>query len=207
MYSLSRSLRFAAAAVAALALTGCASMNVNSYLERGNDFARYRTYNWAPPDAARNRRSPPRQQSVLPRADSGRRREQLATRGFEKTSSGVPDLLVRYRASVSQRVDVDRVDRDNGDCDNEGGLPAYVYDAGTLLIDFVDARTDKWSGAGGPRAAPDGVIDNQRLMEQKVDKAVTRILSGSRARSSAGEGRHASQSRRPSGSSCSSWRC
>ena len=48
MYSPSRPLRFVALAVASLALTGCASRNVGSFLERGSDFARYRTYRWAP---------------------------------------------------------------------------------------------------------------------------------------------------------------
>jgi hypothetical protein len=40
-----------ALAVSALTLSGCATMNVNSYVERGIDFNRYRTYNWGPADA------------------------------------------------------------------------------------------------------------------------------------------------------------
>src|SRR5688572_812726 len=43
--------RLAAAALSALAFTGCATMSVSSHFERGLDFSKYRTYEWAPPDA------------------------------------------------------------------------------------------------------------------------------------------------------------
>ena len=52
MYSLIRPVHFAAVALAALTLTGCATpLRVNSFLDRGIDFAEYHTYNWAPPRA------------------------------------------------------------------------------------------------------------------------------------------------------------
>jgi hypothetical protein len=176
MYSLSRPLRFAAVALAALTLTGCASMNVSSYLERENDFPRYRTYSWAPSEAL---------ETGDPRLDNNPFfheriqadvEKQLATRGFEKTASGVPDLLVHYRASVRQRVDANGVDPEYGYCKNEDACRPYIYEAGTLLIDFVDTRTDKLVWRGWAEDSVDAAIDNQQLMEQKVDKAVTRIL-------------------------------
>jgi hypothetical protein len=176
MYSPLRPLRFAALTIAALALTGCASMNVSSYLERENDFPRYRTYTWAPPEAL---------DTGDPRLDNNPFfheriqadvEKQLAARGFEKTTSSVPDLLIHYHASVNQEVDVSSIDRETGTCDDEGDCRPYVYEAGTLLIDFVDARTEKLVWRGWAKDSLDGVIDNQRLMEQKVDKAVARIL-------------------------------
>jgi uncharacterized protein DUF4136 len=176
MYSLSRPLRFAALAIAALALTGCASMNVSSLLERENSFPRYRTYNWAPPEAL---------ETGDPRLDNNPFfheriqadvEKQLAARGFEKTASGVPDLLIHYRASVRQRVDVNGVDPESAYCKNEDACRPYAYEAGTLLIDLVDTRTDKLVWRGWAEDSVDGVIDNQRLMEEKIDKAVTRIL-------------------------------
>jgi hypothetical protein len=151
-------------------------MNVSSYLERGADFTRYRTYSWGPADAL---------DTGDPRLDNNPFfheriqadvEKQLATRGFEKTASGVPDLLVHYHASISQRVDVNGVDRESGYCGDSDNCRPYVYEAGTLLIDFVDARTDKVVWRGWAEDTVDGVIDNQQLMEQKVDKAVTRIL-------------------------------
>jgi hypothetical protein len=177
MCSLSRLLRFAAVAIAALALTGCASMNVSSYLERENNFPRYRTYTWAPPEAL---------DTGDPRLDNNpffhERIQadveiQLAAKGFEKTESGVADLMIHYHASVSQRVDVNIVGGKNGYCDDEEDCRRpYVYEAGTLLIDVVDARTDKVVWRGWAEDTVDGIIDNQQLLEQKVDKAVARIL-------------------------------
>src|SRR5262245_17433929 len=46
MLSVDRTVSAAAAFVAALALTGCASLRVNSYLERHVDFTRYHAYAW-----------------------------------------------------------------------------------------------------------------------------------------------------------------
>jgi hypothetical protein len=176
MYSLSRSLRFAALAAAVLALTGCASMRVSSYLERENDFARYRTYSWALAEAL---------ETGDPRLDNNPFfheriqvdvEKELAARGFEKTASGVPDVQVHYHASIRQRVDVNDVDREDGYCRDEESCRPYVYEAGTLLIDFVDTRTHKMVWLGWAEDTVDAVIDNQRLLEQRIDKAVTRIL-------------------------------
>ena len=175
MYLLSRPRRFAALAAAAFALTSCASMNVGSYLERENNFGRYRTYSWAPAEAL---------ETGDPRLDNNPFfhervqadvEKQLAIRGFEKMASGVPDVLIHYHASVSQRIDVNAVDRENGYCDQSDGCRPYVYQEGTLLIDLVDTRTDRvvWRGWTGDTV---DVIDNQHLMEQQIDKAVARIL-------------------------------
>lgn len=176
MYSSSRPLRFVALAVASLALTGCAARNVGSFLERGSDFARYRTYSWAPAAAL---------ETGDPRLDNNPFfheriqadvEKQLAARGFEMTASGAPDLLVRYHASVTQRIDLSDVDRETGNCGDGDGCRPYVYDAGSLVVDFIDARTDKLVWRGWSEESVDGAIDNQELMEQKIDKAVARIL-------------------------------
>ena len=47
-----RLIRCAVVAIAAVAATGCATtMTVSSHVDRGIDFARYRTYDWGPADA------------------------------------------------------------------------------------------------------------------------------------------------------------
>jgi hypothetical protein len=176
MYLRTRALRFTASAVATLVLTGCSSMTVSSYLERGSDFGRYRTYGWDKADAL---------ETGDPRLDNNpffhdRIRadveKQMATRGFEKTPSGVPDLTIHYHASVEQRIDVNGVDKDSGYCNDSDGCKPYVYEAGTLLLDLVDTRTNKLVWRGWAEDTVDGLIDNQRLLEQRIDKAVTRIM-------------------------------
>ena len=175
MYLLTRPIRFAALAVAALSLVGCASMNVSSYVERGSDFAQYRTYGWAPTDAFET--GDPRLDANAffhDRIQSDIEKE-LATRGFEKSTSGRPDLIVHYHASIHQKIDASGLDQEYGYCAKNECSP-YVYEAGTLLVDFVDGRTNKLVWRGWAEDTVDGIIDHQQLLERKLDKAVSRIL-------------------------------
>lgn len=166
----------AAAAVVVLAFSGCATHRVNAYLERGADFERYRSYAWAPSDGL---------STGDPRLDNNRffsqRVEeavnmQLAARGFEKAGAATADLLVHIHARVDQRIDAGAIDRRYRRCDIEDCRP-QVYEAGTLLIDFIDARTNTLAWRGWAEDSFDGVIDDQRWMEETIDKAVSRILA------------------------------
>ena len=67
-------------------------------------------------------------------------------------------------ASVTQAIDVRGVDPEYKYCETEDCGP-YVYEAGTLLIDLVDARTQQLVWRGWAEAVFDDVIDNQRSME------------------------------------------
>ena len=51
-----------------------------------------------------------------------------------------------------------------------------MYDAGTLVIDLVDARTNKLVWRGWSEGNVEGVVNNQRWMEERIDEAVTRIF-------------------------------
>ena len=77
-------------ALSAVALTGCASMDVSSYVERGIDVTQYRTYTWGPTEGLAT--GDPRldnnqffDERVRADVEKG-----LASRGFEKTTSGTP---------------------------------------------------------------------------------------------------------------------
>ena len=176
MYSPSRPRRFAALAIVSLALTGCAARNVGSYLERGSDFARYRTYSWAA--AVDLETGDPRLDSnpFFHERIQAQVERQLAARGFELTVSGEPDVRIHYHASINQKIDVNSVDRENASCANGDDCRPYVYEAGSLVIDVVDARTDKLAWRGWSEDSVDGAIDNQKWLEEKIDRAVTRIL-------------------------------
>jgi hypothetical protein len=171
--------RTRAASVALMAVTsigmGCASLTVNSYVARSFDTGRYQTYDWAAAD-----RGP----TGDPRLDNNRffdehvRRQiekQLASKGFEKTTSATPDLLLHYHASVTQEIDIRNLDRHDQYCDEENCEP-FVYDAGTLFIDFVDPRTDRLVWRGWAEGSIEGLIDNQEWLEDRIDEVVARIL-------------------------------
>jgi uncharacterized protein DUF4136 len=169
-----RLIRLATLLIVALTLTGCVPMRVNSFVERGSDLTRYRTYEWASDDELVT--GDPRLDDnpfFLERLQADVDHH-LAVRGFEKTVVGPPDLLVHYHVRIDQRLDVNSADRKYGYCDN---CEPYVYDAGTILIDFVDARTRKLVWRGWAEGTMEGFIDNQDWMEQRIEEAVTRILA------------------------------
>lgn len=153
-------------------------MNVSSHVQRDIDFGRYRTYDWGPADAL---------PTGDPRLDNspffkdhlqGAVERNLAGRGLELASAaGAPDLLIHYHANVQQRIDVNRVDRKYGYCYGEDcGVRVVEYEAGTLVLDVVDARTNRVVWRGWAQASLEGVIDNQERMARMINEAVTRML-------------------------------
>ena len=168
--------RLAVVIAAVLTLNGCATLRVGSHLERGADFARYRSYAWrlsdtfstGDPRLDNNRFFSERVESAVDR--------QLRDRGFEKTGSGTADLVIHIHARVDQRLDTSAIDQEYGRCDVEECRPR-VYDAGTLLLDFIDTRTNTLAWRGWAEGSLDGVIDDQQWMEETIDKAVEKILA------------------------------
>ena len=94
------------------------------------------------------------------------------------STSGTPDLLIHYHASINQRIDVNRVDRRYGYCYGVD-CPADVieYEAGTLVLDIVDSRTNRVIWRGWAQDTVEGVLDNEDEMARQIDEAVTRMLA------------------------------
>ena len=162
--------------IAALALAGCATLRVNAYVERGADFTQYRSYAWAERGAfatgdARLDNNRFFSQRVEEAVDM-----QLAARGFEKTGVGTADVLVHIHLRVGQRIDTAGFDPTDRRCIVEACGPD-VYEAGTLMIDVMDRRTDRLAWRGWAERSFDGVIENQEWMEATIDEAVARILA------------------------------
>jgi hypothetical protein len=168
----------AAVAVFALAVTGCATMNVSSHVRHGIDFAQYRTYDWGPADAL---------PTGDPRLDGnpffkdhlqGAVERGLAERGFELARSGTPDLLIHYHASITTRIDVAAADMRHGYCHDEDCRAwASEHEAGTIILDIVDTRTNQVIWRGWAQASVEGVLDNPDRMQRQIDEAVARMLA------------------------------
>ncbi len=172
-----RFLGWSMVAAATLAVTGCATMNVSSHVERGLDFTQYHTYSWGPADEL---------PTGDPRLDKdpffhdhmqGAVEKALATRGFTLSTSGTPDLLFHYHANVTQRLEVNRLDEPRGYCTAEG-CPGGVneYEAGTIVLDIIDARTNRviWRGWAQDRLSR--IIDNRDRMAREIDDAVAQMM-------------------------------
>jgi hypothetical protein len=165
-------------AFGALAVTGCTTMSVSSHVQSGIDFAQYRTYDWGPADALptgdpRLDKNPFFQDHVM-----GAVEKLMAARGYVRSTSRMPDLLIHYHASINQRIDVYGVDQEHGYCyDDDCKVRVNDYEAGTLVLDIVDTRTNRVIWRGWARDSVEDVLNNEDRMARKINEAVTRMLA------------------------------
>src|SRR5687767_8366201 len=135
---MSRLSKFTIAAIGTLAITGCATMNVSSHVQRGLDVSRYHTYDWGPPDAL---------PAGDPRLDEdpffqdhlrGEVEKAMTLRGFEWSAVGErPDLLV---------------------------------------IDVIDAGTNRLIWRGWAQSAVKDMLANQDTMARQINEAIARMF-------------------------------
>jgi hypothetical protein len=164
-------------AAAALVVAGCATMTVSSHVERNVKFHEYVTYDWGPPDNL---------PVGDPRLDNnpffndylqGAIEKKLEARGFERAAAGQqPDVRIHYHASVNQKLDVYEVDSSYGYCYGDCQPQVSDYELGTLVVDLVDARTNKVVWRGWAQQAMNGIIDNQDRLEAQIDKEVAKMM-------------------------------
>ncbi|MBI4887972.1 MAG: DUF4136 domain-containing protein [Acidobacteria bacterium] len=153
-------------------------MNISSHVLPEADFARYHTFGWGPADALptgdpRLDKDPFFQDHVLGAVERG-----LAARGLTAASSGTPDLLIHYHASVSQRLDVNRLDREHGYCfDDDCRVRVVEVETATLVLDLVDARTNRLVWRGWARNNFLDTLDNSDRLERDINAAVGGMLA------------------------------
>ena len=167
-----------AALASTLAVANCAStMAVSSHVERGLDFSQYNSFSWGPADAL---------PTGDPRLDKdpyfkdhvqGAVERQLAVRGLELAASGTPDLLIHYHANIRERLDVDRIDNAYGYCYSGNCPPSTIrYEAGTLVLDVIDARTNRLVWRGWAQHSVEDMLHDPDRMARTINQAVTRML-------------------------------
>jgi len=171
-----RPVTLAIAAFAALALTGCATMNVSSHIDRGVDFAQFRTWDWGPADAL---------PTGDPRLDNnpffkdylaGAVEKEMTRQHYDHVTTGTPDLLVHYHANISKTFDVNGVDMRNGYCYDDCQPKVIEYMQGTIVRDVVSTRTNRVVWRGWSQESMEGVIDNQDRLRDEITKGVTKMM-------------------------------
>jgi hypothetical protein len=171
-------LRLAQLIVAASSVTACATMSVGSHVERGLDFSQYRTYEWTPPDALPAGDARLEEDMVFLDHVQGAVEKALASRGYRRVTFGGPDLLVHYHAAVSRRIDVNRLDRERGQCyDAACSTRVIDYEAATLVLDIVDARTEQLVWRGWAQENLDTLLSDHHRMAREVSEAVQRMVA------------------------------
>jgi hypothetical protein len=174
MLRLSRSTLLLAATVV---VSACASVNAGSDYAAGLDLKPYATFDWGAGDTL---------PAGDPRLDNNpffdaRVRaaveRELATKGITRRAAS-PDLLIHYHASVRQRVDVIRSDEVRGY--TFGGVNSsekvIEYEEGTLILDIAEAKSKRILWRGWAQTDVDGIMNEQREMEKRIDQSVRKML-------------------------------
>jgi hypothetical protein len=162
----------------AASTAGCLTlMPVSSHVERGVDFGRFRTYVWGPADALpisdeRLRENPFFVDDVHGAIDT-----ELQTRGLVRATSERAELLVHYHAAVTGRLEVESRPGRSRDCVGADCRPTVnEYDAGTLVIDILDASTQQLVWRGWAEHRLEDMLDDPEMVKRRVRTAVRRIF-------------------------------
>lgn len=162
----------------AAAATGCMTlMPVGSHVERGVDFVRFATYDWGPADALpvsdqRLRENPFFVDDVHGAIDT-----ELNRHGLVRAVTERADLMVHYHATTTERVEVTSRPGSYRDCVGDNCRPdVNTYDAGTLVIDIVDASTRELVWRGWAEHRLEDMLDDPVQVRRRVQDAVRRIF-------------------------------
>jgi hypothetical protein len=155
----------------------CATVGVSSYRDHQADFTRYRTFDWGPADALptgdprldRNAYFQDRLQGAVERG--------LAGRKLDRSEPGArPDLLVHYHANITRRLNVDQADHAYGyTVDVQSQI--HEYEAGTLVIDVVDARTNAVVWRGWAQDNMTDLLEDEGKLADWIEEAVQRMVA------------------------------
>jgi hypothetical protein len=162
-------MRLAAMLLCACLMGGCSTMDVSSEKSPGADLSRYKTYAWAPEGGGRRPQSDVTDQNIRKEIDSALRKYE-----FPQAPAGTsPDFLVRY--SVGSRETLMPDQEYMGDAHHgHVGAPtsAIVYREGSLIVDFIDAKskTPFWRGVA------EAVVETRGEALEKVPEAAQRIV-------------------------------
>ena len=154
-------LRFALA----LAFFACATVSVRRSYDEKFDFTRYRIFSWM---AAQDKvKPPPEWVDKLVRAAV---EQELLAKGYQKADGKKPDFFVAYQAAVEEKTVWQPIF--SGPGSTSFNVCRYTYLQGTLLIEFLDSRSNQstWSGC-----AVD-VVSGRDRARQKIPAAVKQIL-------------------------------
>ena len=157
-----------------LAFSGCSTLPVNTNYDSSANFTGLKTYDWMPD---------PQEVIDDPRVDwellSSRIRtaadRELSAKDFIRQTSGSPDFLIGYGATLDKKMTWNSVHRDFG---HRYFGPAWApeeYEEGTLVLDIVEPDSQKliWSGSATDRVHFSLSPEKE---EAEINEAVREIL-------------------------------
>lgn len=160
-------------------VSGClALMPVASHVERGRDFARYRTFDWAPADALPATDERLRENPFFVDEVHGAIDTELNNRGLVRATAERAELLVHYHAAVNRRLEVATRPGRFRDCvGDECRSEVATYEAGTLVIDLVDATTHRLVWRGWAEHRLEDMLGDPVDVRRRVQDGIRRIFA------------------------------
>jgi hypothetical protein len=178
----------AVCAASLLVLVGCSTIQVSEDFDRRAPFTTYKTFDWMAkpekmPDTARGAvdRNP-----LLGKRIQDVTNEILADKGLAPAKEN-PDILINYYVGFKERVDITGWGYWYGPrwgyyWPYLGATDDYAYTQGTLVLDFVDAKTHElvWRGVadkalydyyyGGPARHNFSDRELEKILGQMLDQ-------------------------------------
>jgi len=149
-------------------------MTVSSHVQPNLRMANYQTFEWGPADSLPT--GDPRfdNDSFFKDHMFGAVEKQMAAHGLAHAAEGAPpDLLIHYHAVIQPRIDVNRQDRTYGYCyDVECTERVIEYEAGTLVLDVVDRRTNRLIWRGWAQDSVNKMLKDRDHMSTEIARAV-----------------------------------
>ena len=150
---------------AAILAAGCGA-TVKSSVAPGANLGQYRTFGFATPPAQAGQPI-----SVADQDINNSLRQALISKGFAEATNGQPDFLVSHSIKLQQELQVNSAGY--GWPGYWGGVDAYTYTEGTLIVDFVDPKTNKafWRGTAS------SVVNNPSSPDAgRIQSAVSKMI-------------------------------
>lgn len=165
-----------------LLLTGCSSFNVTSDYDSAIDFSQYGTYAWLPrPDATDTTKGANNDGLLYQRIERAVNAN-LSTKGLRRVGTqSDANLLITEHINVEQKLRVNTTNYGYGygrwGYHGAGYTDTTVdqYDQGTLILDFIDAKTKElvWRGMAQSRLKD---LKTPEERQARVRAAVDAIL-------------------------------
>ena len=159
------------AAAAALLLISCSSVNITTDYDKSFDFAAVKTYDWMATSAnavSANQQTAMFQTSLVNKHIKNAVNKQLEGRGMTQTSAN-PEMYIVSHLGTEQKVNVTNYGYGYGRYGawGGGGVDVHQYTQGTLIVDFIDAKSKEliWRGvaSGALGSNPDPTEAEQKI--------------------------------------------
>jgi hypothetical protein len=157
---------------------GCSSVKIGYDHDPSANFSAYHTYDWVPgpQDTTGDRRVDNSLVDIRMRTAIA---AQLSVKGYTKPANGQPDFYVAYHVAVKDMVKGSAAkyytgDRNVGTWTTVSDIQAY--EAGTLLVDIVDASSKQlvWRGSAFGEVDP-GLTSQER--DERIRNLVHKMFS------------------------------